>query len=336
MKELIKHFIIKTLSSTPVSQVGEKLYSHHVPIFMMHRFACADLGIEGHDLALLKYALEFMRSRQVNFVSVEDVALAVKNQTTLPPRSVAFSIDDGYWDHVDIPSQLFADYDCPTTYFVTTGFVNKELWFWDAKVEYILDQIPPQKYGSIEHLFPGLELGGVSLAQAREKIVFDLAESSMENIEVMLKKLAAYFEIDIPDIAPEKFQSTTWSKLRDIEKKGMRIAAHSYSHPLLSKESDDKSFSEIKKSREDVVSHVESPSNIFCYPVGRNQDFGLREQKYCRKLGFDGAVSALPPVVDLSETENLFRLPRFAFPDTKTDVIQYSTWIESFKSQVRR
>ncbi len=335
MKDLIKHFIVKALSSAPVSKVGERLYGHHVPIFMLHRFACKDLGIEGHDLSLLKYALEFMRSREANFVSVEDVALAVKNQTSLPPKSVAFSIDDGYWDHVEIPAQLFVDYDCPTTYFVTTGFVNKELWFWDAKVEYILDETNPQKYGVIESLFPGLALEGVSLAEAREKIVFSLAELPMEKIEQRLVELAEHLEVEIPTVAPEKFQSTTWEKLRDIEKKGMRIAAHSYSHPLLSKESDENCFNEIKKSREDIISHVESPSNIFCYPVGRHQDFGTREQDYCRQLGFDGAVSALPPVVDLNEAENLFRLPRFAFPDTRADVIQYSTWIESFKNQVR-
>ncbi len=335
MKELLKHLFVKTLNSAPLSAVGDRIYGNHVPVFMLHRFACPDLGIEGHDPSLLKYALEFMRSKNFNFVSVEDVALAVQNETALPPRSVAFSIDDGYWDHVEIPTGLFEEYECPTTYFVTTGFVAKELWFWDAKVEYLLDEMQDSNYGQLKTLFPNLTLEGVSKAVAREKIVFNLAEQPFAEINIRVEQLAKLIEVEIPVLAPEKYQSTTWEKLREIEKKGMRIAPHSYSHPILSKESDETSFFEIKRSRDDVKKNAISPSNVFCYPVGRNQDFGHREIQYCHQLGFTGAVSATPPVVDLGDQDKLFCLPRFAFPNTKSDIIQYSTWIESFKNQLR-
>jgi len=335
MKELVKHLFVKSLSSAPLSAVGDKFYGKHVPVFMLHRFACPDLGIEGHDLSLLEYALEFMRGKGFNFVSVEDVALAVQNETTLPPRSVAFSIDDGYWDHVEIPSQLFARYDCPTTYFITTGFVGKELWFWDAKVEFMLDAIKAQGYGRLQEIFPNLELSAVSKAAAREAIVFDLANYNFSHIQEKIEQISTLLEVDIPVDAPEKYASTSWERLREIEKQGMRIAAHTYSHPILSKEDDKTVRFEIQKSRDDVKKNVESPSNIFCYPVGRSEDFGEREQQICRESGFLGAVSAAPPVVDLADKGKLFCLPRFAFPSTKTDVIQYSTWIESFKNSLR-
>jgi len=52
-------------------------------------------------------------------------------------RGVAFRIDDGYADRATVAAPIFAQFDCPVTTFVTTGFLDRDVWFWWDKIEYV-------------------------------------------------------------------------------------------------------------------------------------------------------------------------------------------------------
>ena len=333
---MLKTLLINLLSSQPLLKVGDRYFSQFVPIFMLHRFKCHEYDLEGHDLSLLAYTLTILRKRKFNFVSVEDIAIAVREGRSLPPRSVAFSIDDGYWDHAEIPAQLFCHFDCPCTYFVVTGFISDELWLWDSKIDHLVLNASSARLKLLPQRFPELGLNLENKSETAHKITFRLAELSLQEIEAALASMAQLLEVEIPEKAPEKYAATTWNRLRELERMGLKIAPHSYSHPLLSRETDECSLNEMKKSWLDVKTELKSPSNIFCYPIGRSVDFSKREMNFSEQLGFTGAVSALPPSVDITRKCDLYALPRFGFPSTKHDVLQYATWIESFKNSLRK
>jgi hypothetical protein len=69
--------------------------------------------------------------------------------------------------------------------------------------------------------------------------------------------------------------------------------------------------------------------------VGRQQDFTQREMNYVKSAGYIAAISSKPGSANIKDKNSLFSIPRFSYPDTKEDFIQYATWIESFKSQFR-
>ena len=56
-----------------------------------------------------------------------------------PPlnRAVAFTIDDGYVEQATVAAPVFAEFDCPVTTFVTSGFLDRALWFWWDQIEYV-------------------------------------------------------------------------------------------------------------------------------------------------------------------------------------------------------
>jgi len=327
--------VVNALALKPVVILGNKMFRQHVPIFMMHRFNCSELGIDGHEISLLRFALEFMRKHKFNFVSVDDVAQAMKNNELLPERSVAFTLDDGYWDQVEAAGEIFAHFDCPATYFVTTGFINGDLWLWDVKIRYLLEEAESHKLEKLAVLFPHLNIIGKDDSAIATKIIFDLTSSSIADIEKTIAVIAAELGVDVPKNAPEKYRATTWQRLKDMESMGLKIGAHTYSHPLLSQENHEKSKAEIRRSKEELASHINRPSNVFCYPVGRTQDFTEREERYVKELGFVGAVSSVPSVAKLQDQGSVYSIPRFGFPDNKSDIIQYSTWIESLKAKLR-
>jgi peptidoglycan/xylan/chitin deacetylase (PgdA/CDA1 family) len=114
------------------------------------------------------------------------------------------------------------------------------------------------------------------------------------------------------------------------------VGAHTYSHPVLSREDDETSKNEIERSKLDVTKQLQNPSKVFCYPVGRHQDFSKREIDYVNSMGYIAGISSEPGAMDMRAEESLFSMPRFSYPSTKEDFIQYATWIESFKNQLRR
>ncbi len=321
------------LAKGPLLSLGDSLYKDHVPIFMLHRFNSSELGVKGHDASLLEFALQFLADNHFNFVTVDDIALAIRDKVTLPKKSIAFTLDDGYQEQIDVTADIFARFNCPATYFVTTGFVNGELWMWYDKVSYLVETCPD--LSRLQAALPELDFSGLSKAAIADKIIFLIASFDYDSINQWINKMSEELAVDVPVLVPKKYQSTSWEKLRAIEVKGMKIGAHTYSHPLLSRESDERSMNEMIRSIDEVKSQVSNASNVFCYPVGRDVDFTDREENYLRDAGCLGAVSAMPGVVKTNNESSRFSMLRFGFPDNREDVIQYSTWIESFKNTLR-
>jgi peptidoglycan/xylan/chitin deacetylase (PgdA/CDA1 family) len=308
---MIKKLIVNSLASGPLVALGGKVFRQYVPIFMLHRFKCDEIGINGHKEGSLIFALEFLRKHKFNFLSIDDIVKSMVDNEPLPERSIAFSLDDGYWDQVEVAGHTFASYDCPATYFVVTGFVNGDLWLWDSKIHYLIESLSAKQSVKLEEMFPHLNISGGNSYSIASKIVVELS---------VLTKI----EID-----------STIASLKDMERMGLKIGAHTYSHPLLSRESELVAKQEMLRSKQDLALHIDRPSEVFCYPTGRDQDFGNREIKFAQELGFTGAVSAIPGLVDTLHDESHYALPRYGFPDNREGFIQYATWIESFNSLVR-
>ena len=302
---------------------------------MLHRMAYGELGIQGHDPALLRFSLEFLRKHNFNFVTVDDVAHAVKAQRPLPPKSVAFTLDDGYLEQVDIATDIFAEYDCPATFYVCTGFVEGDLWFWADKTHFIVESCDASQLKSLMAVFPDLVFENTNNFVIASHIIEKLKSYKLDEINKIISAAADKTGIHLPLKAPVKYRATSWSQLRKIEKRGMMAGAHTYSHPILIKESDEASKNEIERSTLDVNKQLQNPSKVFCYPNGRQQDFSPREIDYVKSLEYLGAISSAPGSMDVRAKGELFSMPRFSFPETKEDFVQYATWIESFKSQFR-
>ncbi|MEO8195040.1 MAG: hypothetical protein ABI681_14400, partial [Gemmatimonadales bacterium] len=108
-------------------------------IFMMHRFRSPEMGVEGHDPMTLRSILRMLRKRRYELVSL---ATLLGDVATARPRTrpaVVFTIDDGYLDQASVAAPAFAEFDCPVTTFVTTGFLDGALWFWWDRIEYVFD-----------------------------------------------------------------------------------------------------------------------------------------------------------------------------------------------------
>ena len=112
----------------------------YATIFMMHRFTHRDRFIEGIDPGQLREGLDYLRRNNYEFLSLTDLFDRLGKSGAGLTGAVVFTIDDGYADHADIAALVFAEFDCPVTTFVTSGFIDGELWMWWNKIEYIFQK----------------------------------------------------------------------------------------------------------------------------------------------------------------------------------------------------
>lgn len=97
-------------------------------IFMLHRFQDPNRGIAGFDPAQLRRGLEYLRKNRYELVSLENIFDRLARRGSALRGAVAFTIDDGYVDQAEIAGGVFAEFDCPVTTFVATGFLDGHLW----------------------------------------------------------------------------------------------------------------------------------------------------------------------------------------------------------------
>lgn len=311
-------------------------------IFMLHRFRAPEIGVEGHDPKILRAALEALRRERFEIVPLKTLFedLAAGRNHARP--AVAFTIDDGYLDHATVAAPVFAEFDCPVTTFVTTGFIDSKLWFWWDRIEYV--------FANTRRVSAEVSIGGRNLQYAwrnapeRRAALSDFISECKALTEDQkggaVDALAHSAEVDIPANPPLCYAPMTWADLRRCESMTMTFGAHTVTHPILSRTSDAQSRREIAESWNRLRAEAARPVPVWCYPNGQSGDFGDREIRSLTELGFIGAVTGVTGYADARRVRSggseRFRVPRFAYPDSPEEVLLVAGGVERVKQIVRR
>jgi peptidoglycan/xylan/chitin deacetylase (PgdA/CDA1 family) len=340
MRHYLKSVVKRALVMPGVREPFRWLVRDHAIIFMLHRFTDEANGIRGMDPYGLRVLLARIREQRLRVVSLEQLFddLSAGRSVT---GSVVFTIDDGYLHDLALVASLFAEFEFPITSFLTTAVVDGKLWFWWDQIEYLLEQT---KKVRLEVTCGGRTLTcDLSTLDARTNAqrtlvsrCKDIAETDKLNL---IEDLARATGVALPAKAPEKYRPVTWEEVHACETKGMRFGPHSITHPILSQVSDADSAAQIRGSWQRLQEEVSFPVRIFCYPNGREQDFGPREISSLRELGLKGSVTAVAGYASAKRfNENAdFRyvVPRFEMPADETSLAQLTQGIERLKQLVR-
>jgi peptidoglycan/xylan/chitin deacetylase (PgdA/CDA1 family) len=308
-------------------------------IFMLHRFQDPATGNTGHDPAELRSTLAFLRRRGYELVDLAEMFRRLEEPGTRRDLGVAFTLDDGYADQVRIAGPVFAEYDCPATVFVTSGFLDRKLWFWWDRIEYVFGQTRTQGghavIGGEEVTYRWRNLD--ELVRARNDFTLRCKRVTDEEKHAAIQRLANAVEVVLPEQAPARYEPMTWSELRSWEERGMRFGPHTLTHPILARTSDEQSRNELTGSWERLKSEARHPTAVFCYPNGQVGDFGPREMQILAGLKFQGAVVGTPGYATASalqaHADARFTVRRFNYPDDYRVASQYVTGIERLRQQ---
>jgi peptidoglycan/xylan/chitin deacetylase (PgdA/CDA1 family) len=308
---------------------------------MLHRFRNRNTGVEGHDTDQLRRTLEYLRKHRYNLIGLHELVLNLRSDVPPVDRTVVFTIDEGYQHQATAAASVFTAFDCPVTIFVTTGFLDGDIWFWWDQIEFIFSSLEPSE---LTVPLAGSQLTYSCVTDAERRRAAAEFTSRCKHVAAAdrlagIAALAAAAAVDLPSSPPLKYAPMTWDQLRDCERRGITFGPHSVTHPILASTSDEQSRRELVESWNRLCREASDPVPVFCYPNGEWDDFGDREIKTLDEMGLLGAVTAVRGYVDAAglqqESQGAFKIRRFGYPDSLPDVIQTVSGLERLKGILR-
>lgn len=236
-----------------------------------------------------------------------------KNRLLSSPSSdtpgIHLTFDDGYLDFYEIAYPLLVKYEVPATFYVCTGFINKELWMWYDKIEYLLESTQQQHLAiAIEDKQYSWQLGSRQLNHiCTIELQSALKTVSTEKVESYIHALGLLLEVEVPDIPPHKYAACDWEHLRAMDNGLINIGGHSHTHPILTNCTEQQIQFELNHCTELLKSELNSPIEHFCYPNGQATDFSEGIIKQLKALGYSSAVTAF---TDGHNEKDVFKLRR--------------------------
>jgi peptidoglycan/xylan/chitin deacetylase (PgdA/CDA1 family) len=242
-----------------------------------------------HATSIFERHMELI-ARRFSAVSLDDIALFLKGDTTLPPRAVAITFDDGYKDNVRFAAPILNRLGMPGTFYVLVDAVDrsKAPWycllrhaFWTARNPKWTDPAT----GTVHDLTDSrirqaafMEAAGIcskSSASARDELVQGAARS----------------------LEPEPFPNETdlmmtWDDARALVKSGHIVGSHTMTHPNVAQVSLDDARSELSDSKLKLEKELGGPAKHFSYPhPALNPQWNESTLKITEELGYATAVT---------------------------------------------
>jgi peptidoglycan/xylan/chitin deacetylase (PgdA/CDA1 family) len=336
------HSVKKILLPVILSMGGERWAARRTRgcgvIFMVHRVRGPkeESGWDGQELASLRKAFAFLRRSPDYYpVQVEELFGSEALDVRAGRIPVAITFDDGYHDQLEVAGPALAEFDIPATVFITSGFVDGELWMWWDQIRFALQNTERTDFPLAE--FSGGGLHWNSDEHSRDRAASILTEALKrvpdDRRRSVMAALPEALDVEIPSRPPWNVAPTDWDTIRQWEALGLvKFAPHTRSHPILSRTDEGVARDEVEHSWRRLVEELAAPSPVLAFPNGTAEDFGPREMKIVEQAGLLGSVSTLPGLVRLRGESTAYAvLPRYVLPDELSRLRMIASGLESIR-----
>ncbi len=257
-------------------------------ILMYHRFSEEK---KGHEVTAATFEQQLrLIKRYFNPVTLASLAQIIQQTGRVPANSVVITVDDGYRDFYEVAYPLLKHYGVPATFFVTTGFVNKDIWLWPDQVLWLLRN---------RRRSEGMLIVGDRSFDLREPVkalwwplVLHLLTVENHLRLTAIAELEQHSAVVLPAQAPDEFAAVDWAQLREMQDQGIEIGGHTLSHPSLGHMPLVEAQQEIIGSFNALRHHLDDKPRTFCYPNGQPADYSAEIKNAVSQSGFLAAVTA--------------------------------------------
>jgi len=279
-------------------------------ILCYHGISLADEHIWEPSLYLrpdsFRDRLKLLRSLDANVLPLGE-ALDRLRARSLPPRSVAITFDDGFYDFAVHAVPALKEFGYPATLYLTTHYCERPVPIFNLVVVYLLWKADRPVFDWPDLGIP--ELPVRTYHERREVLLRLLACCEERKLDSLAKdgiarRLAERLSIDYePILSSRLFQLVTPAETAGLARDGIDIEIHTHRHRT---PRDRTLFErEINDNRDRIRSWTGRQPVHFCYPSGDYcpeffgwlNDLGVRSATTCRS----GLATA---------GSNLFDLPR--------------------------
>ncbi len=297
---------IKLAGDLGLYQLARVITAHQPRILMYHRFASTPTeGFVSRDR--FREQIAYIR-RFYNPMTLGDLSDHLVNGRAVPRNTIVITVDDGYRDFHDVAWPILKEQGVPATLFVTTGFVNGDLWLWPDKVTWLLDNVSPENRPFATQCLT-IEEGDVGRNRKRcwKQLIDFLLAVPDEDKHRTIDALARAWALQIPGQAPDQYGPCSWEQLEAMHQQGIEIGGHTITHPTLGQVDDRQASEEIRGCRAALEDRLGIQPRSFCYPNGKPSDFSAKLMSLVEQAGFSCAVAAFSDRVGMKHQYALRR-----------------------------
>jgi len=224
--------------------------------------------------------------------------LSLKQVFEKSVSGVVITFDDGYANNYELAFPILQKYGFPATIFLTTGFLDQSTPLWGNWLEYLVMQAPARDTvfewnGARTELSFSDSINRIQLIATASQTLRLL---SIEEIHDFLHALEGHLELEYNwERIPNPLRPLTWEQVRTMHGSGLiSFGAHTLSHPVLSRCSEETQTFEILQSKSRIEEELGEECAIFAYPYGKRSDYTPVTREVVRRSGFKLAVTAEP------------------------------------------
>lgn len=194
-------------------------------------------------------------SKHYNVINFRDLAAHLDSPGGFPRNSLIVTFDDGYVDNYEVAWPILKRFGLTATMFVTTGFIGENRVFWWDRIAYL---VKSARAGTYEIPAPASVVLGLGEKAERQeaagymiKVAKGLADDAKEEmIQELSKTLDVWVDEQKHDVMMD------WDQVRELDRGGIEIGAHSVNHPLFSNVDEERLTSEVNGSKERIESEL--------------------------------------------------------------------------------
>lgn len=258
-----------------------------------------------------------------------DVGLQLLNDGQLPPKSVAITFDDGFYDFFKIGAPLLKEFNYHATLYLTTHYCMSRLPVFPPMIMYLLWKGAGQTLDTdgltagrrkifLEKDNPSLRL---SLFSQMEQHARD-TNLDADRSDMLARVLAGRLGIDYDGLVGRRILTPmTPEEVRSLDGGDISVQLHTHTHRAPTEKS--LFLKELQDNARAITSmrpNDAAPTH-FCYP---NNSYDSRHITWLKETGILSATTGEPQLV--SRTSNPLRLPRLIDVMGKTE-LEFEGWL---------
>jgi peptidoglycan/xylan/chitin deacetylase (PgdA/CDA1 family) len=319
LSPFLKHVVYPGLSKSGYlrrsASDGPTVVTYHG--ILPRGYEARDVALDGHLITAEAFTRQIrILKERYNVIAPEQFLSWSEKKLELPAKAVLLTCDDGLINTVSDMLPIIRELDVPFLFFITgESLSEKPGMLWYEKLYLWL-------MGAADRISLKLPWGNdVILAQSRERTAvrwreymrklsaFD-AGSRNQILEDMRTQLGIpekwESEYSRREAERRRFFMLDRNGVRNLVDAGMTIGAHTLSHPMLSRMSEELAFEEIRQSRMALQAALGTEIWALAFPFGDSDSVSPREPLLARRAGFKCAFLN----TETSFANDCFALPR--------------------------
>jgi peptidoglycan/xylan/chitin deacetylase (PgdA/CDA1 family) len=206
----------------------------------------------------------------------------------LPRNALAITFDDGYRDNLTHAAPILFRLGLPATIFLATGFIGTAEVPWFDRLaqglkKSLADTVRTPWGDELDLTGVPARLSAMGRVLDHLKRVPD--EERHRQLEVLLGTLG------VTDQRSFKNLMLSWDDVHAVRGLGFTIGAHTVNHPILSRVTPQRAWTEILGARTMIESACGLAPRAFAYPNGGADDYTDTVKRLVREAGFTCAVT---------------------------------------------